>query len=111
MNRRTAITMASLATLCLGVALPTNFAIAQQKDQLTGSWSLVSATIEQGGKKSDFYGHHICAAAPFDVVTRELSSDFGKRRVGFGHSMLNMPLVSRTGEASVNKPIRFVAPE
>jgi hypothetical protein len=25
--------------------------------------------------------------------------------------MLNMPLVSRTGEASVNKPIRFVAPE
>jgi len=30
--------------------------------------------------------NHICAAAPFDVVARELSSDFGKRRVGFGHS-------------------------
>jgi len=58
--------MASLATLCLGVALPTNFAIAQQKDQLTGSWSLVSATIEQGGKKSDFYGPKPLGLMTFD---------------------------------------------
>ena len=66
MNRRTTLTMATLATLCLGVALPASNAIAQQKDQLTGSWSLVSATIEQGGKKTDFYGPKPLGSMTFD---------------------------------------------
>jgi hypothetical protein len=28
----------------------------------------------------------ICAAAPFNVVPRELSGEFGKRRVRFAHT-------------------------
>jgi hypothetical protein len=43
-------------------------------------------------------------------VPRELSGDFGKRRVGFAHTAQYADGVLHR-RASVNKPIRFVAPE
>jgi hypothetical protein len=43
-------------------------------------------------------------------VPRELSGDFGKRRVGFAHTAQYADGVLYR-RASVNKPIRFVAPE
>ena len=39
--------------LFLGVALQ---AVAQRAKELVGTWTLVSITLEQNGKKTDFYG-------------------------------------------------------
>jgi lipocalin-like protein len=39
--------------LFLGVALQ---AVAQRAKELVGTWTLVSITLEQDGKKTDFYG-------------------------------------------------------
>jgi len=47
MNRRTTLALSTTALLCLGVALPSSSAVAQQKslkDQLLGTWTLVSVT-------------------------------------------------------------------
>jgi hypothetical protein len=43
----------ALIGLAIGLALPT---FAHQATDLVGTWTLVSITLEQGGKKTDFYG-------------------------------------------------------
>lgn len=67
MNRRTTLTMATLATVCLGLALPAGDAIADQKGQLTGSWSLVSATVAKDGKNADLFGANPTGSMTFDA--------------------------------------------
>ena len=52
--------------------------------------------------------NRICAATPFDVVPRELSSDLGKRRIGFGHTGRYVDCALH-GRVWVGRPIRFVA--
>ena len=42
-----------LAGLAISVAVPT---FAQQANDLVGTWTLVSITLEKDGKKTDFYG-------------------------------------------------------
>lgn len=60
MNRRTALSMTTIALLCLGVAFPTGSAVAQQKslkEQLIGTWTLVSTEdTEPNGTKHQYYG-------------------------------------------------------
>ena len=48
MNRRTTLTLTTMALLCITVALPSGDAAAQQKslkDQLVGTWTLVSLQV------------------------------------------------------------------
>jgi Lipocalin-like domain len=52
MNRRTTLTLSTMALLCLGVALP-SAAVAQTAKDLVGSWTLVSSvnTRPDGSKE------------------------------------------------------------
>ena len=52
-----------LVGLAISFALPT---FAQQAKDLVGTWTLVSITLEQDGKKTDFYGPHPQGQATFD---------------------------------------------
>ena len=45
-----------LALLVTGFAVPALQAVAQSAKELVGTWMLVSITLEQNGKKTDFYG-------------------------------------------------------
>ena len=45
-----------LALLVTGFAVPALQAVAQSAKELVGTWTLVSITLEQNGKKTDFYG-------------------------------------------------------
>jgi Lipocalin-like domain len=54
MNRTISFVLAS--ALIFGVFLPTEEAVAQTANQLVGTWTLVSITLEKDGKTTDFYG-------------------------------------------------------
>ena len=54
MNRTISFVLAS--ALIFGVFLPTEAAVAQTANQLVGTWTLVSITLEKDGKTTDFYG-------------------------------------------------------
>jgi len=60
MNRRTTLTLTTMALLCITVALPSGDAAAQQKslkDQLVGTWTLVSyEDINPHGTKKQYMG-------------------------------------------------------
>ena len=60
-------TVLTASALIFGVFLPIEEAVAQTtaKD-LVGTWTLVSITIEQDGKKTDFYGPNPQGQAIFD---------------------------------------------
>ena len=59
MNRPTAFPMTAIALLCLAVTFPASNAVAQQKslkDQLIGTWTLVSNDdTERNGSKHQYY--------------------------------------------------------
>ena len=44
------------SALIFGVFLPREEAVAQTAKDLVGTWTLVSVTLEQDGKKTDMYG-------------------------------------------------------
>jgi Lipocalin-like domain len=44
------------SALIFGVFLPREEAVAQAAKDLVGTWTLVSVTLEQDGKKTDMYG-------------------------------------------------------
>ena len=44
------------SALIFGVFLPREEAIAQTANELVGTWTLVSVTLEKDGKTTDFYG-------------------------------------------------------
>jgi hypothetical protein len=48
--------MAALTAMSFGIALPASEAAAQSAKGLTGAWTVVSLTLDQGGKKSDLFG-------------------------------------------------------
>jgi Lipocalin-like domain len=64
MSRISALLTAS--ALIFGVFLPREEAAAQTAKELVGTWTLVSITIEQDGKKTDFYGPNPQGQAIFD---------------------------------------------
>jgi hypothetical protein len=55
MNRIISAVLTASA-LIFGVFLPREEAVAQTAKELVGTWTLVSITLEQDGKKTDFYG-------------------------------------------------------
>ncbi len=56
MNRLNTLTMATVALLCLGVALP-SAAVAQTSKDLVGNWTLVSSdTVSPGGSRTPTLG-------------------------------------------------------
>ena len=44
------------STIVCGLVTPREYASAQTKSDLVGTWSLVSVTVEQGGQKRDVQG-------------------------------------------------------
>ena len=44
------------STIVSGLVVPREYASAQTKSDLVGTWSLVSVTVEQGGQKRDVQG-------------------------------------------------------
>jgi hypothetical protein len=60
MNRRTTLSLTTMALLCFMIALPADDAAAQQKslkDQLVGAWTLVSyEDINPNGTKKQYQG-------------------------------------------------------
>ena len=46
----------TVSALSFGVFLPREEAVAQTAKDLVGTWTLVSVTLEQDGKKTDMYG-------------------------------------------------------
>ena len=54
------------STLIFGVFLFTKEAVAQTANDLVGTWTLVSITLEQDGKKTEMYGANPQGRAIFD---------------------------------------------
>jgi hypothetical protein len=87
-NRRTTLTLTALACLWLGVTLPAGNAAGQQaastlKDELVGTWMLVSAYTErQDGSQADTFGPNPRGILIFDgngrVFLQEMRSDLPK---------------------------------
>ena len=55
MNRIISAIIAASA-LIFGVFMPGEKAVAQTANELVGTWTLVSSTLEKDGKTTDFYG-------------------------------------------------------
>src|ERR1700740_5463 len=55
MNRNISAVLTA-SVLIFGVFLPREEAAAQMAKDLVGTWTLVSVTLEQDGKKTDMYG-------------------------------------------------------
>jgi hypothetical protein len=53
---RLILSFITTSALIFGVFLPREEAVAQTAKDLVGTWTLVSVTLEQDGKKTDFYG-------------------------------------------------------
>jgi hypothetical protein len=74
MNRRTTLTLTTMALLCFAVALPAGDAGAQQKslkDQLVGTWTLVSVEdINPDGTKKQYLGTNPRGILMFDAGGR-----------------------------------------
>jgi hypothetical protein len=67
MNRRTTLTLSTMALLCLGAALPTGPAVAQTAKELVGTWSIVSnVNVRPDGSKVDLFGPNPKAMVMFD---------------------------------------------
>ena len=69
MNRNISAVLTASA-LIFGVLLPREEAVAQTAKELVGTWTLVSITLEQDGKKTDFYGPNPQGQATYDANGR-----------------------------------------
>jgi lipocalin-like protein len=88
LHRGTPFTLTALACLWLGVVLPAGHAVGQQaesalKDQLLGTWMLVSAYTErEDGSKAETFGPHPIGVVMFDgegrLALQEMRSDLPK---------------------------------
>ena len=69
MNRNISIVL-SASALIFGVLLPREEVVAQTAKDLVGTWTLVSITLEQDGKKTGMYGTNPQGQATFDPNRR-----------------------------------------
>jgi hypothetical protein len=58
------------SVLIFGVLLPREEAVAQTANELVGTWTLVSITLEKDGKTTDFYGPNPIGQATFGADGR-----------------------------------------
>jgi Lipocalin-like domain len=56
--------------MIFAVFLPREEAVAQTPKELVGTWTLVSITLEQDGKKTDFYGPNPQGQETYDANGR-----------------------------------------
>jgi hypothetical protein len=63
---RLILSFITASALIFGVFLPGVEAVAQTAKDIAGTWMLVSVTLEQDGKKTDFYGPNPQGRATFD---------------------------------------------
>jgi hypothetical protein len=82
MNRNISAVVTASA-LIFGVLLPREEAVAQTGKDLVGTWTLVSSTIEQDSKKTDYFGPNPQGQLMFDlnshfseIITRSDLSKF-----------------------------------
>jgi Lipocalin-like domain len=66
MYRRTTLAMAALAAMSFAIALPSGDAAAQAANGLSGTWTPVSVTHMQNGKKTEMYGPSPIGSYTFD---------------------------------------------
>ena len=59
-----------MSALIFGVFLPSEEAVAQTAKDLVGTWTLVSITREQDGKKTDYFGPNPQGQAIFELNGR-----------------------------------------
>jgi hypothetical protein len=60
-------TIITASALIFGVFLPGEDAVAQTANELVGTWTLVSITLEKDGKTTDFYGPNPMGQATYDA--------------------------------------------
>jgi hypothetical protein len=70
---RTISTIITASALIFGVFLPGEKAVAQTANELAGTWTLVSSTLEKDGKTTDFYGPNPMGQVTFGADGRFLS--------------------------------------
>ena len=103
MNRRTALTVATMALLCAGVVFPMSDTVAQQKslkDQLVGTWTFISAVeTSQDGTKKDRWGPNPKGAFILDANGRYAFMIFRSDIRGFAIDNVNQ------GTAAENKAV------
>ena len=84
MNRRSTLTLTTMALLCLGVAVPAGHVFAQQKslkDQLAGAWTVVSnEQTDPDGNKHQLFGR-IPTASSCSIPAGNTSKSFCARGV------------------------------
>src|SRR5262245_38891519 len=101
MNRRSILSLAALSTL--GLAIVSGSAISQQKslkDQLVGTWTLVSASqTTKEGVKSDRWGPNPRGRATFEANGRYSFMIFRKDVPKFASSNLNQSTPEETKAA------------
>jgi hypothetical protein len=97
MNRRTTLTLTTMALLCITVALPAGDAAAQQKtlkEQLVGTWTLVSyEDINPNGTKKQYQG-----ASPRGILVLDASGRYVWVEAPSGRPKLKGSRVDATAE-------------
>lgn len=53
---RVILSVVGISALIVGVAFPKGQVAAQAAKDIAGTWRMVSSTLDEGGKRSDFYG-------------------------------------------------------
>src|SRR5271165_5701636 len=99
MNRIISAVLTASA-LIFGVFLPIEEAVAQTAKDLVGTWTLVSITIEQDGKKTDMYGPNPQGQAIFEpnghfsiIITRSDLPKFASNNREAGTAEENKAIV------------------
>ena len=99
MNRLISAVLTASA-LIFGVFLPREEAVGQIANELVGTWTLVSITLERDGKKIDFYGSNPQGQLMFDsnrrfsvIVTRSDLPKFASNNREAGTSEENKAIV------------------
>ena len=110
---RLILPLITASALIFGVFLPSQEAAAQTtaKD-LVGAWTLVSITVEQGGKKVDYFGSNPQGQAIFDpngrfsmIITRSDVPKLASKNRETGTAEENKPSCRAALPTTVQKAI------
>jgi hypothetical protein len=88
------------SALSFGVFMSTEEALAQRANELVGTWTLVSITLEKDGKKTDFYGPNPQGQLMYDatghfsvIITRSDLAKFASNNRETGTAEENKAIV------------------
>jgi hypothetical protein len=95
--RKKPMAPAAMSLLAFAVAVPTGAASAQGAKELLGAWTIVSITVEGGGKKSEPFGH---------FTPHVLAGPVGDFRLEAGRNELNEVVRYIAWPCKLDHPIR-----